>query len=159
MSRRAQSADGSLVDRAWAGFHPRGAIPAVVLAGAVSATLMVGRWHLRGADPLAGVGAIVYYLLTVAVWPLLVLGLAYRMVTYTYRLTDRELLVDFGSRNLPVPPVPLADVTDVGSRAGWLGRRLGVGDVTVTARDRAVTLVGVRHPEAFAAAIRAAAGR
>jgi membrane protein YdbS with pleckstrin-like domain len=130
----------------------------VVTAAVASATLVVGRWWFRDVTPWAEeVGAIVYYLLALAVWPLLVLRLAYRMVTYTYRLTDRAVLVDFGSRNPPVPPVPLADVTGVATAAGWLGRLLGVGDVTLTAGPRVVTLVGVRRPEAFAALVRTAA--
>jgi len=85
----------------------------------------------------------------------------YRTVTYTYRLTDRALVLDFGFWFRPVPPVSLAEVTDVRAGAGVLGRVLGVGWLEVRTANRVVRLVGVRRPGAAAERIRAAvaAGR
>lgn len=143
----------------WRGYSPRAAAPAVAAAAALSAAVLAGRWHLDGLSALADrIGALAVYALALAVWPGLVAVVLYRTVTYTYRLTDRGLFVDRGFRWRPEPPVWLADVTGATAEAGWLGRRLGVGRVRVEAvGGRVLTLAGVDHPEAFAAAIREAA--
>ena len=146
-------------DRLWTGYSPRAAAPVVAAAAAASAAVLAGRWYLPDLSALAErVGALVLYALALAPW-LAVLAAVYRMVTYTYRLTDRAVLVDRGSRWRPEPPVWLAEVTGVATGAGWLGRRLGVGWVRVESGDRVLTLTGVPDPEGFAAAVREAAGR
>ena len=159
MSGQARGAGGAWAHRAWHGYHPRAAAPAVLVAAAASLGLMVGRWHLPDMSDLADrVGAWVYFVLSAGVWVALAAGVGYRLVTFTYLLTDRALVVDFGSRYPPVAPVCFADVTAVAHGANWLGRCLGVGWVAVTAGPRTVTLPGVRDAAAFAAAIRAGAG-
>jgi hypothetical protein len=81
---------------------------------------------------------------------------AYRAVTYTYRMTNRALLIDFGFWHSPIPPVWLSEITEVRVGAGWLSRLLGVGWVEVKTMSRGERLVGVRNPNSFAAQIRAA---
>ena len=90
-------------------------------------------------------------------WVPLAAVFVYRTTTYTYRLTDRALVLDYGFWFRPVPPVALADVTDVTPRAGPLGRLLGVGSVEVRTAQRLARLTGVRCPAAVAEQIRAAA--
>ncbi|MBY0512369.1 MAG: hypothetical protein K2P78_00470 [Gemmataceae bacterium] len=157
MGAKPDSTDRALADRAWRGYHPRAGFPAVAAAAAVSAVLLSGRWYLEELSWVADeVGALAVYAMTLAVWPGLLTTLVYRAVTYTYRLTDRAVLVDRGFRNRPEPPVWLKDVTDVAARAGWVG----VGTVTVTAiSGRVVVLTGVAGPAAFAEAIRVAAAK
>jgi hypothetical protein len=149
----------TLDDRAWRGYDPRAAVPVVGVAAAVSAALLAGRWYLADLSGLADRGAaLAVYALVLAGWSGLVAGVLYRSVTYTYRLTDRALLLDWGPLSPPVPPAWLADVTAVVSGATWLGRQLGVGWVRVSsAGGRTVRLTGVRDPGGFALAIRAAA--
>jgi hypothetical protein len=119
-----------------------------------------GRWYLEDlSDFSERVGSLVVFALAWGVWPALAAVLLYRTVTFTYRLTDRALLVDFGFLSSPVPPVPLAELTGVVAGGGWLSRRLGVGWIEVRTAERAVRLRGVRHPQLFAMAIRDAAGR
>ena len=157
MSEQARNTGGAWAHRAWHGYHPRAAVPAVLVAAAAALGLMVGRWHLPDMSDLADrVGAWVYFVLSAGVWVVLVVGVAYRLVTFTYLMTDRALVVDFGFRYPPVAPVFFTDVTAVTHGANWLGRCLGVGWVMVTAGPRTVTLPGVRDAAAFAAAIRAA---
>ena len=157
MSRRVERPDLSLADRAWRGYHPRAAVPAVLVAAAASGVLMVGRWELQDLSELADrVGAWVYFVLSAAVWLFLAAAVGYRLVTFTYRVTDRALLVDYGPRHPPEPPLNWADVTGVAHGAGWLGRRLGVGWVKVKAGPRTVTMRGVRRPAEFAWVIREA---
>ena len=100
--------DRALTDLGWWGYDPRAAVPHVMVAAAVSAALLAGRWYFE----MPG-GALAVYALVLAVWPGL-LGVAlYRAVTYTYRLTDRALLVDWGLAFPAEPPAWLADVTGV----------------------------------------------
>lgn len=152
--------DPALADRGWRGYDWRAGVPVVVVAAVASAGLLVGRWELDELSAFADrVGALAVFALAVAVWPLLLARLAYRTVTYTYRLTDRAVLLDYGFLHRPEPPVWLKDVTRVEAGATWVGRRLGVGCVTLTAGLRVVRLIGVRHPAAFAGEIRTAAGK
>jgi hypothetical protein len=135
-------------------------VPLLTLAAAASVVLLTGRWYLEDLSGLADrAGALAVYGIALAVWPGLLGVLLYRSVTYTYRLTDRAVLIDRGPLARPHPPVPLAELSGVAAGAGWLGRRLGVGWVLLAAGKRTVRLSGVRDPDTFAEAIRAARGR
>lgn len=161
MDTTAHRTDPALVDRAWRGYDLRAAVPYVAAAAAASAALLAGRWYFEDLSGFANrTGALAVYALVLAVWPGVLAAAVYRAVTYTYRLTDRALLVDRGLFFRPEPPVWLADVTAVVSGAGWLGRRLGVGWVRVTTADgRVVSLTGVRDPGAFAIELRDAVAK
>jgi hypothetical protein len=120
MMRRGHQPDAAAADHMWKGYHPRAAVPRVLLAAAVSAGVMVGRWRLKDMSDVAEtVGPWVFFVLSACSW-LIMLTVAYRLITYTYRVTDSGLLVDFGFRNWPEPPIAWADVTKVDWRA-WGG--------------------------------------
>lgn len=153
----ARTDDRALADRGWWGYDPRAMFPAVAAAAAVSAVVLSGRWYLDDLSWLADrVGALAVFGLAVAVWPGLVAVLLYRCVTYVYRLTDRAVLIDRGFLSRPEPPVWLSELTGVEAGMNWLGRRLGIGSVSLTAGGRVVRLTGLRHPAAVAEAIRSA---
>jgi hypothetical protein len=155
MNRRAD--DPAQADRAWAGYHPRAAAPAVVCVALASLVVWTGRWYLDDLSELADrLGALALFAIAWGVWPAVATVYLYRAITYTYRLTDRAVLIDFGFWHRPVPPVLLRDITEVRTGAGWLSRLLGVGWVELRTADRVVRLVGVRHPETLAEQIRAA---
>lgn len=152
-----RSDDPAQADRAWAGYHPRAAVPALATAAAVSLVVWTGRWYLAGVSELTGrLGALAVFGLAWCVWPALAAAYVYRMVTYTYRVTDRAVLVDFGFWQRPVAPIWMAEVREVRVGSGRLGRLLGVGWVEVRTPDRAVRLLGVYNPEEFAGQILAA---
>jgi len=159
MTASARTTDPAQRDLAWVGYHPRAMAPAAALA--VAASLLVwtiARGYLDELSELADrVGSLALFALAWGVWPALVAVFLYRTVTYTYRLTDRAVLVDFGFLARPVPPVPLAEVIVVVVGGGWVWRRFGVGWVEVRTADRAVRLPGVRKPAGFAQQIRVAA--
>ncbi len=145
--------DPALADRVWAGYHPRAAAPALALAAVASLVVWTGRWYLDDLSELADrLGALAVFALAWCIWPALITVYLYRAVTYSYRLTDRALLVDFGFWHRPVPPVWLTEVRSVVARCGWLG----VGWVEVRTATRAVRLVGVRRPDELAVRFRAA---
>ena len=158
MARGGRVADGALADRAWRGYDWRAMFPAVAAAAAVSAAVLSGRWYLEELSAFADrAGALTVFALAVAVWPGLLAVFLYRSVTYTYRLTDRAVLIDRGLLSRPEPPVWLEELTGVASGAGPVGRQLGIGWVEIRAGDRVVRMTGVRNPGEFAAEIRAAA--
>jgi hypothetical protein len=150
--------DPAQADRAWAGYHPRAGAPAIAIMAIASLIVWTGRWYLEDLSALADrVGALAVFALAWCVWPGLLAVYLSRAATYTYRLTDRAVLVDFGFWYRPVSPVWLRDITQVRTGGGWMQRVLGVGWVEVRTLGRAVQLVGVRHPELFAERIREAA--
>ncbi len=150
--------DPAQTDMVWTGYHPRAAVPTLGATAAASLLVWTGRWYLEDLSALADrTSALVVFALAWSVWPVLALVFAYRAVTYTYRLTNRAVLIDFGFRHIPVPPVWLIEVAAIRARREWLSGWLGVGWVEVRTADRVIRMVGVRHPEEFAAAIRAAA--
>jgi uncharacterized membrane protein YdbT with pleckstrin-like domain len=158
MAGHRRSDDPAQADRAWTGYHPRAAAPAFVVAAVASLLVWTGRWYLEELSELAErVGALVVFALAWGVWPALVAVYFYRTTTYTYRLTDRAVLVDFGFWHRPVAPVWLREITQVRTGGHWLHQLIGVGWVELRTVGRAVRLVGVRHPEMFAEQIRAAA--
>lgn len=143
--------DLAFIDRSWRGYDFRAAAPRVLIALAASILLLAGRWYLDDYS-----AALVPYIIVLVLWPAL-LGVAfYRAITYTYRITDRALLVDRGFRNPPEPPVEFADIARVETGAHGLGRLLGVGWIAVRLRDgRTIKLKGLRHPEEFARSLAA----
>ncbi|MDB5312434.1 MAG: hypothetical protein JWO38_6636 [Gemmataceae bacterium] len=156
MDENRHPGDRALADRGWRGYDLRATVPHLAVAAVASAVLLAGRWSLAALSGFADrAGALAVYATALAVWPGLLAVLTYRAVTYTYRLTDRALLVDRGFLYRPEPPAWLADVTGVASGGGWLGRRLGVGWVRLeTTAGRVVWLTGVRGAGKFAAQIR-----
>jgi uncharacterized membrane protein YdbT with pleckstrin-like domain len=150
-------ADPSQRDLAWVGYHPRATAPAIALAAIANVLVLSGRWYLDGLSELADrVGALAVFALAWAVWPGLAAVFLYRTVTYTYRLTNREVLVDFGLFSRPIQPVVLVDASAVVVGGNWISRWLGVGWVEVRARGRSIRMTGVRQPNSFAAKIRVA---
>jgi membrane protein YdbS with pleckstrin-like domain len=152
-----QASDPAQADRAWFGYHPRALAPTLAAVAVVSVVAWTGRWYLDGLSALAArLGALAVFAAAWGAWVPLAAVFVYRTTTYTYRLTDRALVLDYGFWFRPVPPVALADVTDVTPRTGPLGRLLGVGWVEVYTAQRLVRLTGVRRPDAVAQQIRAA---
>lgn len=160
MSTGGRISDPAQRDISWASYHPRALAPAIVLLTAISLLLWTGRWYLEGLSAFADrTGSLVLFALAWAAWLALVAVFLYRTVTYTYRLTDQSLLIEFGFLSPPVPAVPLVDVSAVVIGGNWSARWLGIGWIEVRTADRSVRLTGVRKPEAFALAIRTAVAR
>lgn len=149
--------DPAMADRLWTGYHPRAMAPLVALIAVVSILVWTGRWYLDDFSQIADVlGASATFAIAWGVWPAVVVVFLYRTVTYTYRLTDRAVFVDFGPLFNPVEPLPLAGLGPVIVGGGRLVRHLGVGFVELRMGYRVLRLKGVWHPEAFAEKIRAA---
>src|SRR5437660_357158 len=106
--------DRAMIDVSWRGYDGRALLPAVAVAAAASVVLLSGRWYLAELSWLADrAGALAVFGLAAAVWPGLLVMLVYRTTTYTYRLTDRAVLIDRGFRHRPEPPVWLTEITAV----------------------------------------------
>jgi uncharacterized membrane protein YdbT with pleckstrin-like domain len=144
-------------DQAWMGYHPRAMAPAVALTAVASLLVWTGRWYLDELSAFADeAGDWAMFALAWAVWPALLAVFFYRTVMFTYRLSDREMLVDYGPLYHPVPHVLLKEIASVVVGGGWLARLLGVGRVEIHLQGRTVRMKGVRHPQVFAEKIRTA---
>jgi membrane protein YdbS with pleckstrin-like domain len=160
MTTNNQLPDPALRELVWIGYHPRTMAPLGIVLVLVSLVLWTGQWYQSDLSDLADrIGSLTLFALAWAVWPALVAIFLYRTVTYTYRLTDREVLVDFGFLFRPVPAVPLSDISAVVTGGSWLRKQFGVGWVEVRTTDRSVRLPGVRHPSSFAIAVRNAVAK
>ena len=147
----------ALVDRAWRGYHLRATIPWFVFGIGVDIFVLVGRWYLDDLpDTAHRVAAIGAYVAALVGSSLLVAALLYRTIHYTYRLTDRALLIDKGFLSQYLPPIWLNEIATVKARTNWVERQLGVGRVYVTTEaGQSIRMTGVREPEEFASMIRA----
>ncbi len=157
---RTRVSDRAMTDRAWRGYAGRGLVPVAVGCTAATAALLAGRWYLDDLSEFADrAGSLVLFAAAAAVWAVLFGGGLYRAITYTYRLTDRAVLVDRGFWFRPEPPVPLADLAAVSASVGPVGRLMNVGRVTLTTRGgRRLSLTGLHDPDGFAADVRRAMG-
>lgn len=142
--------DGAMVDEQWRGYDLRAALPLVAVAFLLTVALLAGRWVFD--DFIDG---LVPYFIVLVIWPaFLGIGL-YRSITYTYRLTDKALVVDLGFMHPPVPPLWFRDLAGVEHGANPVHALFGIGWVLATARDgRTVKLKALRDPAAFAAILR-----
>jgi len=142
--------DAAMVDEQWRGYDSRAALPFVALAALVTVALLGGRWIFN--ETLHG---ILPYAIVLLIWPALLGTWLYRSITYTYRITDRALLVDLGFRHPPIPPIAFQDLASVEHGANWVHAALHIGWVRATARDgRTVKLKSIRDPAAFAGLLR-----
>jgi len=131
--------------------------PLVALLAIVSMVVWSGHLYLDDFSQVADrLGAWAMFGLAWGVWPAVFVLFLYRTVTYTYRLTDSGVYVDFGPLFLPVEPVYFANLDVVSVGGGWLAKWLKVGTVELRVGGRVLFLRGVSHPESFAARIRAA---
>jgi len=136
-------------DVAWRGYAGWAMIPGFVVCAVVTLALLGLDWWLDPDDTRFSNWLLGPLLL--GVWLVQGLRWLYRTVTYTYRVTNRHLYIDFGSMNLPVPRVAWAAVRGVRVDRGVIERRLGVGSVCVDLTDgRVVEMPGVWQPNEFA---------
>jgi len=145
------------MDRIWRGYDIRALIPAAGIAGGISLILLVERWISVELSTFAeGRGIALIYIPMAIIWTVLIAVGLYRSVTYTYRLTDRAVLIDRGFRWRPSPLIPLESIAEVSSALDFFGRRFDVGRVIIlTSSGSRTELTGVRGPAAFAVEIRA----
>jgi membrane protein YdbS with pleckstrin-like domain len=144
-------------DLGWYGYSPWTLLPLALPLIVVSAVVWLGRWYFEDLSELADrIGTWTLFVLAWGAWPLFLLVWAYRTITYTYRLTDRALLVDFGFRHPYQPPVPLEQIIEITVHQGVIGRYLNVGQVHIRTPERSVLLPGVHAPQGLVNALRQA---
>jgi len=158
MARPTEPDDPAEPDLYWAGHSGWAMLPGLVIGAALSAVVMLAAPSLGSLVDLApDTTAFVRFWLILVGWIVAGLVWSYRGASFVYRLTPRHLYVEFGRLYRPVPPIRLADVTDIERRAWPLRRLFGVGAVVVHAVDRPpVFLGGVFRPHQFADAVRRA---
>ena len=142
--------DSAMIDEEWRGYDLRAAAPLFSLALVLTIALLVAR--LLFSDLI---DALITYFIVLILWPVLLFISMYRAITYTYRITDRALLVDRGPLHRPQAPMPYGEMTAIEHGRSWLSSLLDVGWVRVTMADgRRVYLRSLGAPETFAAVLR-----
>jgi len=131
--------------------------PLIVVVAFISLLLWTGQWYLDDISALAvQLGGWATFAIAWGVWPAVLVVFLYRCVTFTYRITDQAVFVDFGPLYYPVTPLRLETLDPIVIGGGWLARQLGVGYVELQAGDRVLRLKGVWHPKSFVEKLRAA---
>jgi membrane protein YdbS with pleckstrin-like domain len=158
MSRPTDETDPAEPDLYWAGHSGWAMLPGMLVGAALSGVVMLaGRWVARWVELPPEPTAFVRFWLVFLCWVAAALVWAYRGASFVYRLTPRQLYLEYGMLYRPMPPVPLADVESVECRAWTLRRLFNVGAVVVHAKGRPpVRMGGVFRPQQFADAIRRA---
>lgn len=149
--------DPAIADRCWVGYHPFAMAPVVVVLAVVSVVVWTGRWYLDDLSHFVDlVGEWTTFAIAWGAWPAVLLVFLYRTVTFTYRLTERAVFLDYGPLFGPVAPIPLTKLDAAVAGGNWLARRLGVGHVELRSGDGVLRLKGVRRPDTFVEQVRAA---
>jgi hypothetical protein len=145
------------VDLGWHGYDAGALLPGTLVLSVLTAGALL---ELRRLVPPSMVVEVVYAPLA-ALWAGQVIRLAYRLLAYRYRLTNRRLLRERGRLYPPEEPLDLATVARVEVSQPLFDRLLGVGTVNVVPEEAsgrpAVELPGVRRPQVLAAAVEQAA--
>lgn len=145
--------DSAMVDEQWRGCDLRGAAPLFALALLLTFSLLVTRLLFNEL-----LDALIAYLIVLVLWPTLLFVAVYRAVTYTFRITDRALVVDRGFLHGPILPLPYAGIAKVEHGDNWIHALLNIGWVRATMADgRSVKMPSLRDPAGFAALLRARA--
>lgn len=144
----------------WGSFAARTLLPSFIVCGVLTLVIPAEAlylwWFDRQNPALMRHSA---YLLVGAVWLVQLLRLAYRLLTYTYRLTTRRLLCERSLVHFPSRQVELARVRSVTVEQTALERLAGVGRVCVQpdGDEPALVLAGVHRADTVAARVRKAA--
>jgi hypothetical protein len=145
-----QGSDLAMVDEQWRGYDLRAAAPLFALALLLTVGLLLARLLFSDLTD-----ALITYFLVLILWPALLFISFYRAVTYTYRITNRALVVDRGFLDRPVLPMAYGEMTDIEYGSSGFYSLLNVGWVLVGMSDgRTVKLRSLRDPGSFAAVLR-----
>src|SRR5437868_3151345 len=84
----------------WGGYAARTLLPSFTVCGVLTLVIPVAAWYLAAwylspsNDEEPGLLHYLAYVLVGGVWLVQLLRLAYRLITYTYRLTTRRILCE-----------------------------------------------------------------
>jgi membrane protein YdbS with pleckstrin-like domain len=146
------------VDVWWGAFAGRALLPSfavcvfLTLGAVVAAVYLQRRYDL---DPLAVRYAA--YVIAALLWLGQLARWSYRVLTFSYRLTTRRLLLERSFFNSLRAAVDLRRIARIDVAQGALERMLGVGRIDVVEEGRSgpsMELYGVSRPEAVANVIR-----
>jgi hypothetical protein len=149
------------VDVWWGSYAGRTMLPSFMLCGLLSVGVVVGAYYLHiryGFDRLTLRYCV--YTIVAAMWFGQLARWAYRVMTFSYRLTTHRLLLERNFFNSARAAVGLQDITAVRVERPPLERVVGVGRVQVVSeKDPLLELRGLREPETIAAVIRGQVNR
>ncbi len=125
----------------WEGrYSSRAMIGKWVLAGFVTVVLLVGIFFI----PMESKGWLwmTWLVICVAMWGGFAMQLAYRKLTFKYRLTTQRFIHESGLLKRVTDRIEVIDIDDVSFEQRIVERMLGVGTIKITSSDRS-------HPELY----------
>jgi hypothetical protein len=152
----------------WGGYSGWTMLPEFAVCAFLTAGMIGAAFYLHEEENLPGnVARYAVYILTLALWCMVLFRWGWRMATLNYRLTTRRLFRCRGLGVNRVDAVPLTEISRVWAEQTTMERRLGVGRVLVehdesgrvsagsapSADGSPLQLTGVREPHRIAALI------
>jgi uncharacterized membrane protein YdbT with pleckstrin-like domain len=150
------------VDVWWGCYQSRALLPSFAACSLLTMLIFGAAWYFwaeRSAGPL--LARYSAYALAAAVWLVQLVRWSRRVLTFSYRLTNRRLLRERIFIHEACCEVELAKITEVRVEQNRLERFLGVGRICVRAEGTdtpELILEAVRHAHEIAARIRALPG-
>lgn len=135
-------------DLVWTGPSVKGLIPVAGILMLISlVVLSPGSWLADWVGLEREWTTFILFWLVIILWVLAVSRWFYLGACYVYRLTNRAVHIDFGPFHLPIPAIPLEEITELESRP-WPLWFIDVGTVVIVARGRPPMLLpGLNHPQ------------
>lgn len=107
------------------------------------------RRHWATTLPYLAVGLLLSRL-TNALSLFLILPSVFQMKTYEYAITEKRVLARWGLFKTRTASIPLCEIEDVIAEESQVGRKLGMGNVTVKSAERTLSFKYIEDPRAFA---------
>ena len=134
--------DPSMVDRQWWGFNGWKMLPMFLITGVLSVGLFIVDLNYDHSW-FSG--------LVIVISLIQLIRMSYCSITFSYRLTSKRLLVDYGNLYSPQAAITPSDIRDVHVIAHKLDRLCGVGTVRLRLiSGRTIDLIGVTWPDSVA---------
>lgn len=137
---RQEGGDEEQEEELWEGrYSSRAMIGKWVLASFITVVLLIAIF-LIGMDK--GWLWLTWLVICVAMWGGFAMQLAYRKLTYKYRLTTQRFIHESGLLKRVTDRIEVIDIDDVSFEQRIVERMLGVGTIKITSSDRS-------HPELY----------
>jgi uncharacterized membrane protein YdbT with pleckstrin-like domain len=137
----------------WGAYASRAMLPSLIVATMLTLVIIGIAWHFDAFNRLHPLARSTAYLAIAVVWLVQLLRWGYRVMSFTYRLTTRQLLHHQGFCYPPGSAIELARIAEIRVEQGFWETWLHVGNLRIIFdqdNQGAVVLPGILHPERIA---------
>ena len=130
------------------------------IAGAFLAVVVILFVYYFGYQFLAPYGTIIWLVIAaIIVWQFAAIAVAFaRIKTTIYTVTNQRVMIETGLTTKKVEDIDLRYIDDTQFQQSFVGRLLGIGNVTIVSSDKTMpvyTMRGIRDPRGVRERIRA----